>query len=46
MPYGGMIPYNWATIEDVTNSNFKIMGETPFLATNAGKSPSLPFKTV
>jgi len=45
LAYDGMIPFNWASIEDETNPKFSVMGETPFLATNAGKNPTLPFKT-
>jgi len=44
LAYEGMIPFSYAGIDD-QNPNFKVLGETPFLATNAGKDKNLPFKT-
>lgn len=45
LPYDGMIPYSYANIDKQT-PNFSVLGETPMLASNSGKSTTLPFKTV
>lgn len=44
LPYDSMIPYSYANIDKQT-PNFAVLGETPMLATNSGKSTTLPFKT-
>jgi hypothetical protein len=44
LPYGGMIPLSFA--ERLTiDPNAAVLGGTPFLASNAGKNPLLPFNT-
>lgn len=41
--YNGLIPYSYKAIDDVMVGTIAVLAGTPFLATNAGKDPAVPF---